>query len=199
MTKLLFVNGCVNRERSRTLRLAKELISRIKADEVEEIVLEEAGLTPLNTARLQKREGLATAGRLDDPEFSEARRYASADVLVVATPFWEFGFNSMTKIYLENISQLGISFVYTDEGMPKGLTSIKKAYYVTTRGGFTDDEHDLGYKMFKEVAGMHGIKDVRILSANALDIVGNDPEAIVKDAISRIDELLRQRGLDGLV
>ncbi|MBR7006060.1 MAG: NAD(P)H-dependent oxidoreductase, partial [Candidatus Methanomethylophilaceae archaeon] len=109
----------------------------------------------------------------------------------VATPFWEFGFNSMTKIYLENVSQLGISFVYTDEGMPKGLTSIKKAYYVTTRGGFTDDEHDLGYKMFKEVAGMHGIEDVRILSANALDIVGNDPEAIMKDAISKIDGLLR--------
>ena len=192
MTRLLFVNGCVNRGRSRTLRLARELISRIGADEVEEMVLEEAGLAPLDTARLQKREGLAAAGRLDDPEFSEARQYASADVLVVATPFWEFGFNSMTKIYLENISQLGISFVYTDEGVPKGLTNIKKAYYVTTRGGFTDDEHDLGYMMFKEVVGMHGVKDVSILSAGALDIVGNDPEAIVKDAISRIDGLLRR-------
>ena len=191
MTKLLFVNGCVNHERSRTLRLARELISRIKTDEVEEMVLEEAGLTPLDSARLQKREGLALAGRLDDPEFSEARRYASADVLVVATPFWEFGFNSMTKIYLENVSQLGISFVYTEEGVPKGLASIKRAYYVTTRGGFTDDEHDLGYKMFKEVVGMHGIKDVRILGANALDIIGNDPEAIVKDAISKIDGILR--------
>ena len=37
---------------------------------------------------------------------------------------------------------------------------------------------------------MHGIKDVRILSANALDIVGNDPEAIINDAISRIDRIL---------
>ena len=191
MTKLLFVNGCVNHERSRTLRLARELISRIKTDEVEEMVLEEAGLTPLDSARLQKREGLALAGRLDDPEFSEARRYASADVLLVATPFWEFGFNSMTKIYLENVSQLGISFVYSDEGVPQGLARATKAYYVTTRGGFTDDEHDLGYKMFKEVAGMHRIEDVRILSANALDIVGNDPEAIMKDAISKIDGLLR--------
>ncbi len=191
MTRLLFVNGCINREKSRTLRLAKELISRIKADEFEEIVLEKAGLTPLNTSRLQKREGLALAGKLDDPEFSEARRYASADILVVATPFWEFGFNSMTKIYLENVSQLGISFVYTDDGVPKGLTDIKKAYYVTTRGGFTDDGHDLGFMMFKEVLGMHGAKDVKILGANALDIIGNDPESILNDAISRIDGLLR--------
>ncbi|MBE6521337.1 MAG: hypothetical protein E7Z68_09645 [Thermoplasmata archaeon] len=190
MTRLLFVNGCVDRERSRTMRLAKELISRIEADEIDEMVLEEEGLAPLDTARLKKREELALAGRLDDPEFSVARRYASANILVVATPFWESGFNSMTKIFLENVSQIGISFMYTDEGVPLGLTSIGRAYYVTTRGGFTDDDHDLGFMMFKEVAAMHGIEDVRILSANALDIVGNDPEAIIDDATSRIDGTL---------
>lgn len=190
MTRLLFVNGCVDRERSRTMRLAKELISRIEADEIDEMVLEEEGLAPLDTARLKKREELALAGRLDDPEFSVARRYASADILVVATPFWESGFNSMTKIFLENVSQIGISFMYTDEGVPRGLTSIGRAYYVTTRGGFTDDDHDLGFMMFKEVAAMHGIEDVRILSANALDIVGNDPEAMIDDATSRIDGAL---------
>ncbi len=190
MVRLLFVNGCVDRERSRTLRLAKELISRIVADEVDEIVLEEENLAPLDTARLKRREELASAGRLGDPEFSAARRYASADILVVATPFWESGFNSLTKIYLENISQIGISFTYTGEGVPQGITSIGRAYYVTTRGGFTDDGHDLGYMMFREVAAMHGIKDVRILSANALDIAGNDPEAIIEDAISRIGGIL---------
>ena len=190
MTRLLFVNGCVDRERSRTKRLAEELISRIEADEIDEMVLEEAKLAPLDTARLKKREELALAGRLDDPEFSAARRYASADILVVATPFWEFGFNSMTKIFLENVSQIGISFMYTEEGVPQGLTSIRRAYYVTTRGGFTDDDHDLGFMMFEEVTAMHGIKDVRILSANALDIVGNDPEAIINDAISRINRIL---------
>ncbi|MBR3410623.1 MAG: NAD(P)H-dependent oxidoreductase [Candidatus Methanomethylophilaceae archaeon] len=190
MTRLLFVNGCVDRERSRTMRLAEELISRIEADEIDEMVLEEAKLAPLDTARLKKREELALAGRLDDPEFSAARRYASTDILVVATPFWEFGFNSMTKIFLENVSQIGISFMYTEEGVPQGLTSIRRAYYVTTRGGFTDDDHDLGFMMFEEVTAMHGIKDVRILSANALDIVGNDPEAIINDAISRIDRIL---------
>lgn len=190
MTRLLFVNGCVDRERSRTMKLAKELISRIEADEIDEMVLEEEGLAPLDTARLKKREELALAGRLDDPEFSVARRYASADILVVATPFWESGFNSMTKIFLENVSQIGISFMYTDEGVPRGLTSIGRAYYVTTRGGFTDDDHDLGFMMFKEVAAMHGIEDVRILSANALDIVGNDPEAMIDDATSRIDGTL---------
>ena len=96
----------------------------------------------------------------------------------------------MTKIFLENVSQIGISFMYTEEGVPQGLTSIRRAYYVTTRGGFTDDDHDLGFMMFEEVTAMHGIKDVRILSANALDIVGNDPEAIINDAISRINRIL---------
>lgn len=190
MTRLLFVNACVNRERSRTLRLARALIERIGADEVVEVVLEEAGLTPLDSARLWKREELVRIGDTDNPEFTEARRYASADILVLASPFWEFGFNSLAKIYLENVSQLGIAFRYDEKGLPMGLTNITSAYYVTTRGGFTDDEHDLGYAMFREIAGMHGIKDVRILSANALDIVGNDPESILEKSVSGIDSVI---------
>lgn len=190
MTKLLFVNGCVNRERSRTLRLAKALIEHIGADEVTEIVLEEVGLTPLDSSRLWKREELARIGDLGNPEFNEARRYASADILVVATPYWEHGFNALTKIYLENVSQLGIAFRYDENGIPQGLTNISKAYYVTTRGGPTGDEDDLGYQMFRRIAEMHGVRDIRILSANALDIVGNDPEKIVESAISRISDII---------
>ena len=190
MTRLLFVNGCVNRDRSRTLRLARGLIERIGADEVTEIVLEEAGLTPLDSSRLWKREELARLGELDNPEFGEARRYASADILVLASPYWEHGFNAFTKIYLENVSQLGIAFRYDEQGIPQGLTDISRAYYVTTRGGPTDDDHDLGFKMFREIASMHGVKDIRILSASALDIVGNDPEAIVAEALSRVNSLV---------
>ncbi len=188
--RLLFVNGCVNRDRSRTLRLAKALMDRIGAGQVDEIILEEAGLAPLDSARLLKRSELAEKGLFGDQEFAEARRYASADVLVVATPYWEHGFNALTKIYLENVSQLGIAFMYGDDGASQGLTRIARAYYVTTRGGPTDDESDLGYGMFKKIMEMHGISDVRILSAKALDIVGNDPEAILGEAMSRIDSVV---------
>ena len=190
MTRLLFVNGCVNREKSRTLKLARALIDRIGADEVTEIVLEEAGLAPLDSARLWKREELARIGDLGNPEFNEARRYASSDILVVASPYWEHGFNAMTKIYLENVSQLGIAFRYDENGIPQGLTAITKAYYVTTRGGPTGDDDDLGFMMFKKIAEMHGIKDIRILSADSLDIVGNDPDKIVRKAISKISSIL---------
>ena len=35
-----------------------------------------------------------------------------------------------------------------------------------------------------------GITDIRVLSANALDIVGNNVEAILQDAISRIPDII---------
>ena len=190
MTSVLFVSGCVDRGRSRTQRLAEALIARLDADRVDEIILEEAKLAPLDTERLRRRSELASRGDFGDPEFAEARRYASADILVFATPFWEHGFNSMAKIYLENVSQLGVSFVYGDDGVPQGLAKMSRAYYVTTRGGFTDDSHDLGYMMFREILGMHGVRDIRILSASALDIAGNDSEAIVSDAIDRIGSII---------
>ena len=46
----------------------------------------------------------------------------------------EEGKNSSPE-YFEQINVLGITFVYTPEGYPKGLCRAKALYYVTTAGG----------------------------------------------------------------
>lgn len=54
MKKLLFVNACVNRETSRSLKLARGVIEAMQVEEpfeVNEVVLEEEKIAPLPQKR----------------------------------------------------------------------------------------------------------------------------------------------------
>ena len=65
MRKLLYINSCVNRETSRTMRVSTELVNKLKDDyEVTELVLEDEELVPLNSTRLNERSALLSEGRL---------------------------------------------------------------------------------------------------------------------------------------
>lgn len=71
--KLLFVNACVNRATSRTLKLARGVIEAMQTKEpfeVTEIVLEEEKLAPLTTESLNARQALEQKGEFDDGVFS---------------------------------------------------------------------------------------------------------------------------------
>ena len=74
--KLLLVNACVRRERSRTLRLARALIKRYPDYTVDEMVLEDMHLQPLDSDFLDRRDALIEKGGFDDPIFSVAHRYS---------------------------------------------------------------------------------------------------------------------------
>ncbi len=187
--KLLLVNACVRRDRSRTLRLARAVVDQYPDHEVEEFVLEEMGLRPLDSAFLDKRDALISAGDYDDPIFDLAKKFAGADIIVVATPYWEDCFSSYVKIFMEHAAALGIVFRYSQEGMPIGLCKAKRLYYVTTRGGPIPDEGDLGYAVYRSICRTYGIKECRIVSASGLDIVGNDAEAIMDRALASVKDL----------
>lgn len=190
MEKLLFVNACVNRDVSRTYRLAKALVSQFPDHEVEELVLENLNLKPLDGDTINRRTKLAMEHRFDDPVFDYAHKLAEADIIVIATPFWENAFNSMTKIFMEYSGAVGVAFRYSETGMPVGLCRAKCLYYVTTRGGPIPDEGDLGFQIYRSIASTYGIGDCKAVSASALDIVTNDPERIIQEAIASIGSKL---------
>ena len=188
--KTLFVDACVNRETSRTERLAQTLLKEIGGAS-ETVVLESLDLRPHKAEDLSRRELLARNGDFSGPDFDLGRQFAEAETVVLASPYWESSFNGMTKLYLEHVSQLGLTFRYDENGIPVGLTSVKKLYYVTTRGGDCSDEDDLGFLNVKAVAHMFGISDVRIVSAHGLDIVGNDVEMIMAEAEKSVRRIVK--------
>lgn len=176
-TVILFINACV-RKQSRTKRLSERLL-KSKTEPITELRLWELDFPVVDEAFLNKRDNLIASGSFDDSSFSLARQFAVADEIVIAAPFWDLSFPASLKQYIEQINVLGITFCYTEEGLPKGLCKAKKLTFVTTAGGdFFPVEYGFGY--IKALAeNFYGIKQVELLFATGLDVLGRDPNAIL--------------------
>ncbi len=182
--KILYINACV-RKNSRTKRLADHLVSCLDG-ETEELRLEDVDFGVSDEHFISERDRLLAAGAYDHPMFSLARSFASADLIVVAAPFWDLSFPAALKQYFEQINVVGVTFRYTESGDPQGLCKAKKLYYVTTAGG-TIYSDAYGYGYVKALAQtFYGIPETEMISAEDLDIVGADVEAILQDAIRKI-------------
>ncbi|MDO4748172.1 MAG: NAD(P)H-dependent oxidoreductase [Eubacteriales bacterium] len=163
---ILFINACV-RENSRTLVLAKNILSQMSG-EIIEVNLNEENIVPLNRELLEKRERLISDENKNDPMFSYATQFAKADEIVIAAPFWDLSFPAILKAYMEQITVSGITFEYI-KGRPQGLCKAKSLTYVTTSGGpiFAD----FGYEYIKALAkNFYGISETKAYRAMNLDV-----------------------------
>lgn len=181
---LLYINACV-RAKSRTKRLADRLIEKLGGG-AERLDLASLSFPVADEAFLDRRDRLIAAGAFDDPLFDLARQFAAADRIVIAAPYWDLSFPAALKQYVEQINVLGITFAYTPEGVPKGLCRAKKLYYVMTAGGtFVPEEYGFGY-VRTLARSFYGIEDVELIQAVGLDLVGADPEGILRECLERI-------------
>ena len=186
MEKILFVNACP-REGSRTLELAKYALSKLEG-EVTELPLFEENLLPLNGKTLDLRDKMIAAGNFDHPLFKYARQFIQADRIVLAAPFWDLSFPSVVKVYIEYLMALGLTFGYTEEGLPKGNCNAKQLVFVSTAGGPVGQVH-LGYEYLKALSTRYfGIPETVCFCAEKLDIVGADVEGILARTRAEIDQ-----------
>ena len=176
----LFVNACV-RKKSRTRKLAEHLLEKLDQP-FEEIRLEDIRFPLVDEAFLRERDRLISEGDFEDPMFDLARQFAEAETIVIAAPYWDLSFPAALKQYLELVNVVGVTFCYTEEGIPAGLCKAGRLYYVTTAGGdWMPEEFGFGY--VKALAqNYYGIRDVRLIKAAGLDIIGADVDAILKAA-----------------
>ena len=83
--------------------------------------------------------------------FCYARQFADADTVVIAAPYWDLLFPAVLRIYLENITVCGITFRYSEKGIPESLCNAEKLCYVTTSGGFIG-ENNFGFDYVKALS-----------------------------------------------
>ena len=179
--KILFVNACVRRN-SRTRFLAEQVIRHLNGTVVE--------ANPVTTTQpitseefIINRTDATSKMDFSDPAYTPARQFAEADIIVVAAPYWDLSFPAILKAYFEQVNVVGLTFEYTDDGLPRGLCKAKKLIYVTTAGGpIISDEYGYGY--VKALAqGFYGIADVCQVKAEGLDMIGADVEEILNKAL----------------
>ena len=186
MKEILLINVCV-RKQSRTLELARYLLSFLDGH-VTEVRPAEMEFPVSDEAFLEKRDRLIRENATDDVLFEQARQFAKADMIVIAAPYWDLSFPAALKQYFEQVNVIGITFRYTPEGIPEGLCKAKKIWYVMTAGGmFAPEEYGCGY-VRALAEGYYGIHEIKLYKALGLDIVGADPEEIMRQAKKTIAE-----------
>ena len=187
---ILYIDASV-RPDSRTKRLAHHFFKGIEElnANVKELILSNECIPPLNRESLEHRTHLSEEQNFDEPIFHYSKEYASADMIVIAAPYWDLSFPATLKTYIQAINVVGLRFVYNNEGQPIGLCKAKKLVYITTAGGkIISDEYGFGY--IKELAQkFHGIKDIEYIKAEELDIIGAEIENIINKSEKKIDKL----------
>ena len=182
---ILLLNACV-RERSRTLRLAKRVLTHLDGD-LTEIVPEREALLPLTGETLARREALLDRGDMDAPMLRYACAFASADEIVVAAPYWDLSFPAAVKTFFEHVTVTGVTFSYGADGRPVGHCRAKRLFYVMTAGGpILPPNH--GFAYVRDLAAVfYGIPETVLFSAEMLDIPGQDVERRLRETEEQID------------
>ena len=101
MDKILFINACIRRN-SRTLELAKHVLSKL-AGKVEEVKLYDEKLPPLTLNEMQIRDDAKKGEDFSSEIFKLPKQFANADVIVLATPYWDLSFPAVVKSYFEKM------------------------------------------------------------------------------------------------
>ena len=179
MEKILFINACI-RPNSRTLDLAKHVLKGLSGAK-EEVNLLKENLSPLTLEEMELRDNAAKNKDFSNEIFNLAKQFAGADTIVVATPYWDLMFPAVVKNYFEKITVNGLTFAYSENGIPYGLCKAKKLIYVTTSGG--PIVYNFGFDYVNALAkSFYGIKDVQFVSAQGLDIYGANVSKIIEEA-----------------
>ena len=182
---ILFIDACVRID-SRTRRLAKRVLKHLSGP-VETVRLDEIAFLKADAAFLLKRDACIAAGDFSDPMFDLAKQFKKADTVVVAAPHWDLSFPALLKQYFEQINVVGLTFFYTDSDLPETLCRAKKLIYVATAGGPVRS-HAYGFGYVKALGKeFYGIDDAALFSAEGIDIVGADAEAILRETEAEID------------
>ncbi|MBU1263502.1 MAG: NAD(P)H-dependent oxidoreductase [Gammaproteobacteria bacterium] len=91
-----------------------------------------------------------------------------ADVLVIATPIYNFGVPASLKAWVDQdqVARARLTFRYTEHG-PQGLLTGKKAYVLVATGGTeVGSAIDFATPWLKFVLGFLGITDVEVVAAD---------------------------------
>jgi FMN-dependent NADH-azoreductase len=103
----------------------------------------------------------------------------ASDLLVIATPMWNFGIPSLLKAWIDLIVRPGRTFNYAEDGVI-GLAKGKRAILILASGGvFTDGPWkpwDFVEPYLRRILGFIGIDDVhtvRVEGTNIPPLAGN--------------------------
>jgi FMN-dependent NADH-azoreductase len=99
-----------------------------------------------------------------------------ADIYVIGAPFYNFAIPSTLKAFLDHVARPGVTFRYSEQGIPEGLLLNKKAYVATASSGVYSDgpfqSFDFVSPYLRFILGFLGVSDVSIFRVEGLKMPG---------------------------
>jgi FMN-dependent NADH-azoreductase len=192
MKKILIVTSSANGADSVSSRLAEAHAAQYAARHPGvEIVRRDVGADPVphltsdTVAAIKgspETEAEVAARALSDNLIAEV---ADADIVVIASPMYNFGLSSTLKAWFDHVLRAGVTFRYGENG-PEGLMTGKQAVLIESRGGFYSDgpasAMDGQEAHIRTMLGFMGITDLTVVRSEKLAFGPEAAEASIAAA-----------------
>ena len=173
--KIMHIDASARKGDSVTRKLSAQLVGRLAGNSGQVTYRDVSDGLPFNdeakiaayfTAPGERTDEHRKAITLSDTIVSELK---NNDILVIGVPIYNFSMPASLKAWADLAARVGETFRYTATG-PVGLLENKKAYVVIASGGTrVDSQIDFLTPWLRHFLGFIGIKDVTVISADALN------------------------------
>lgn len=128
-----------------------------------------------------------------DSIYQSIEEVMASDVIVIGAPMYNHSISSNLKAWIDQISQKGITFTYTPEGV-KGLVSGKKVFIASSRGGIYSSEegrlHDFQEPYLLSILALMGMTDVSVICAEGVSMRAIGRNVALVQAQSALQQVL---------
>lgn len=199
MTKVLIINSSALGTASVSSKLSAALADRLKAaDPSLEIKIRDIGADPIPHLTAETVGAIRGAADNDAARATLAlsdrliEELDEADLLVIASPMYNFGIASTLKTWFDHILRAGRTFRYTDQGVSEGLMKGKKAVVIESRAGLYSEGPASGLDSqephLRTLLGFIGIEDVIFVRAEKLAFGPDAAAAAIDAAVAELGE-----------
>jgi FMN-dependent NADH-azoreductase len=200
---ILVVSSSANGDASVSNGLVTRFVDSVQAaNPAAHIVLRDVGANPLphlTAATIAAIKGEpATPAELEARALSDSliEELQQADVIVIASPMYNFGMSSTLKAWFDHVLRAGVTFRYTAEGQPEGLLKGRKTIVIESRAGFYSEGPagvmDGQEPHIRTLLGFVGLDDVTYVRAEKLAFGQEAAFAAIAEATEVLETLARE-------
>jgi FMN-dependent NADH-azoreductase len=190
MQRILIVESSPRGAQSASRQLTETLRERLRSLYPHAGFVErDLAADPLPHLDYQTVKGISAKDPTEAESFEDALLFSnqlseellSSDLIVIASPMWNFGLPSSLKAWIDHIVRAGKTFNYAGAGV-EGLAKGKKAILVLASGGVFSEgpwkSWDTVEPYLRLILGFIGINDVQTVRAQGMNMPGISDNAI---------------------
>ena len=199
---ILVVSSSANGDASVSNGLVARFVDSVReTNPAAHVVLRDVGARPL--PHLTRETVAAIKGEPKSPIELEARALSDAlvgelqqaDLIVIASPMYNFGISSTLKRWFDHVARAGVTFRYTENG-PEGLLKGKKTVAILSRAGFYSEgpgtAMDGQEPYLRAMLGFIGLDDVTWIRAEKLAFGPDVAGAVIEEAAEALGLIARE-------